>query len=261
VVLEDNVGKAGIPAYQALGEERDASVYAGLYGDELLYADHYVGEVVARLEERAGTRGSVVLLTADHGESLGELGWYFQHGHATTPDLARVPMIVTAPGASPRRIDSIVSHVDVAPTLLALAGLTPLEEASGQSLAAAILDGEPLLPRAVFTDTDGEAAFYVAGKLTRIGGAMASQRPDPEQRPTQIQSLEWGGAGPWRTIEVDESAVQSLMLYLEQSAPLVAAEAMRPEYVEQLRALGYLPPEPDESDAPGHPAPGSDDSD
>jgi hypothetical protein len=58
--------------------------------------------------------------------------------------------------------------------------------------------------------------------------------------------------GPWRIVEADPNAVQSLLRYLEDSAPLVAAEAMLPEHVEQLRALGYLPPEP-ESDASREP--------
>lgn len=97
-VLADNTGQAGIPAYQVLGDERAPAVYAARYGEELLYADHAVGDVVDAIELHAADRGSVVLLTADHGESMGEQGWYFQHGHATTPDLARVPFIVVAPG-------------------------------------------------------------------------------------------------------------------------------------------------------------------
>lgn len=246
--LDANTGQAGIPAYQRLGDERRPEVYAGRYAEELLYADHQVGEVVAAIEARAGERGSVVLLTADHGESMGELGWYFQHGHATTPDLVRVPMIVVAPEVRPRRVEALVSHVDIAPTLLELAGLPALDEQSGRSLRSAIVEGEALAERAVFTDTDGEAAFYVLGRMTRIGGAMVGGRGEARTRPTQIQTLEWGHEGPWRVVEVDENAVQDLMRYLESSAPLVAAEAMPPEHVEQLRALGYLPPEPDPDD-------------
>jgi arylsulfatase A-like enzyme len=262
-VLDANVGRAGIPAYQALGEERDPALYAGRYGEELLYADHWVGEVVDAVEEHAGARGSVVLLTADHGESMGELGWFFQHGHATTPDLAHVPFIVVAPGARPGRIPTLVSHVDVAPTLLELAGLEGLEGSSGRSLAVVVRTGELPEERAVFSDTDGEAGLYEPGRLTRIGGALASRRSAAAARPTQIQALEWDdSSGPWRVAEADPNAVQVLLRYLEESAPLVAAEAMRPEHVEQLRALGYLPPDASDDDAPrdgeaGQRAPGS----
>lgn len=259
-VLGANVGQAGIPAYQALGSERAPSVYAGRYAEELLYADHWVGEVVQAVENRAGERGSVVLLTADHGESMGELGWYFQHGHATTPDLAHVPLIVAAPGAAPGRIESIVSHVDVAPTLLELAGLSPLADQSGVSLAGAVIAGEALGERAVFSDTDGEAARYGPGRMTRVGGATVSQRSAAPRAPTQAQTLEWDDEGPWRTVAVDDDAVRSLMQYLEESTPLVAAEAMRPEHVEQLRALGYLPPnaESESAAAAGTPRVGKD---
>jgi arylsulfatase A-like enzyme len=256
-VLADNTGQAGIPAYQVLGDERAPAVYAARYGEELLYADHYVGEVVDAIERRAGERGIVVLLTADHGESMGEQGWYFQHGHATTPDLARVPFIVVAPGVSPRRVSGLVSHVDIAPTLLELAGLPALAEASGRSLADVVRGAPESVARAVFSDTDGEAAVYLPGRMTRIAGGLASDRNLVPGRPTQIQTLEWEIDGTWLIAETDENDVQQLLLYLEQPAPLVAAEAMTPEHVEQLRALGYLPPEPEDGQSPtpesGHP--------
>ncbi len=255
-VLADNTGQAGIPAYQVLGDQRTPAVYAARYGEELLYADHFVGEVADAIERHAGARGSVLLLTADHGESMGEQGWYFQHGHATTPDLARVPFIVVAPGASPRRVSTLVSHVDIAPTLLELAGLPALGDARGRSLADLVRGAPEVGGRAVFTDTDGETAVYLPGRMTRIGGALASYRDRASQRPTQIQTLEWEGDGTWRIIETDENDVQQLLSYLEQPAELVAAEAMTPEHVEQLRALGYLPPASEEATpAPGSPPP------
>lgn len=249
-VLDDNTGRAGIPAYQVLGEERSPSFYAARYGEELLYADHSVGEVADAVERHAGARGSIILVTADHGESMGEQGWFFQHGHATTPDLARVPLVIVAPGAVPRRVSSLVSHVDVAPTLLELAGLAPIEGASGRSLADVVRGAAEPGARAVFSDTDGEAAIYFPDRMTRIGGALASDRNAPAPRPTQIQSIEWDDEGIWRTIETDQNDVQQLLQYLETPAPLVAAEAMSPEHIEQLRALGYLPPLPDEEASP-----------
>ena len=255
-ILDQNIGVAGIPAYQALGDARLPAVYAGRYGEELLYADYWVGEVVEGFENHAGERGGIVLLTADHGESMGEFGWYFQHGHATTPDLVQVPFLVVAPNITPKRIDSLVSHVDVAPTLLELAGLEPLPESSGLSLGSVILEDAPLPPRSVFTDTEGETAVYTTDRLTRLTGPMLGG-PSGSASPPQIQTLQWGGQGPWRQMARDATDAQALLQYVENSAPLVVADAMLPEHIDQLRALGYLPPEV-EAESKDSAAPSSD---
>ncbi|MDG2051642.1 MAG: sulfatase [Myxococcota bacterium] len=241
--LKNNIGRAGIPAYQALNDVRQPEFYAGRYGEELLYADYWVGEVVEFFETRAAPRGGIVLLTADHGESMGELGWFFQHGHATTPDLARVPLLVVAPGASSSRVESLVSHVDIAPTLLDLAGLNPLPHSSGLSLAPVIFGAAPGESRSIFTDTDGEAAVYTANRLTRLSSPQLVGNYSGPPHPPEVQTLEWGEEGPWKNLENDVEATELLMRYIQNSAPLTSAEAMRPEHIEQLRALGYLPPE------------------
>jgi len=247
-ILETNVGVAGIPAYQALGDAREPSFYAGRYGEELLYTDFWVGEVVDSFERRAGRDGAIILLTADHGESMGEMGWFFQHGHATTPDLVRVPFLVVAPGASSRRVNSLVSHVDVAPTLLDLAGLEPLPDSSGLSLTSTIFGADSEGSRSVFTDTHGETAIYSANRLTRLSSPQLSGNPTGSARPPEVQTLEWGLAGPWRRLDEDSEAAGQLIRYVQNSAPLESAEAMRPEHIEQLRALGYLPPQPGEDE-------------
>jgi choline-sulfatase len=63
-------------------------------------------------------------LTSDHGESLGEHDYYFEHGwYAYEPGL-RIPLLVKLPGqATGRVVDAQVSTLDLAPTLLGLAGL------------------------------------------------------------------------------------------------------------------------------------------
>lgn len=247
-VLENNVGVAGIPAYQALGDAREPSFYAGRYSEELLYTDFWVGEVVDSFERRAGLDGAIVLLTADHGESMGEMGWFFQHGHATTPDLVRVPLLVVAPGAPSRRVDSLVSHVDVAPTLLELAGLEALPDSSGLSLVPTIFGADFEENRSVFTDTNGETAVYTANRLTRLSSPQLAGNRSDSPRPPEIQTLEWGEEGPWKRLEDDSVAASRLMRYVQNSAPLESAEVMRPEHIEQLRALGYLPPRPEEDE-------------
>jgi arylsulfatase A-like enzyme len=243
-LLEENSGRAGIPLYQALGDLRDPGRYAGLYAEEIQYADHWAGEVISAVEARSGERGSVILLTADHGESLGENGWFFQHGQSTAPELARVPLILAAPGIGPARFSGTVSHVDIAPTLLSLAGLPALAGASGRALGAVLRGGELPEDRLVFCDTDGESAAYGSGSWTRLGGPRASDHPEGRQHPVRFESVRQTAAGEWRPAELDSRALGILNEYLDDRAPLVGAEPMESEYIDQLRALGYVDPAP-----------------
>ncbi|HIF96373.1 MAG TPA: hypothetical protein EYQ54_04990 [Myxococcales bacterium] len=257
-VLNQNSGRAGIPFYQAQEGLRDPARYAALYAEEIQYADHWVGQVISAMEKRSGARGSVILLTADHGESLGENGWFFQHGQSTAPELARVPFIVAAPGLERGRIRGPVSHVDVAPTLLALAGLPGLPDASGRPLRAQLLGEESPEDRLVFCDTDGESAAYGSESWTRIVGSTLSDRPETPPRPIQSESALLSAEGIWLPGELDSQAMDALAEYIEGRAALVAAGPMAPEHIEELRALGYGAPLEDYDEEPtrsGPPAP------
>jgi choline-sulfatase len=240
-VLHSSVGRAGIPDYQYVAGRERPGEYAGHYAEEILYSDHWIGELVAAAERASGARGLVVALTADHGESMGEGGWFFQHGHATTPDLARVPFVLVAPGLESRRVKDIVSHVDIAPTLLELAGAAPLAAASGLSLARWLGSGDPLPERLVFCDTEGEAGAYHAGGYLRAAGSAAHSRPTAADEPLRFDALEQNSEGEWRPAMIVQRQQQQLTHYLAKPAPLVAAGVMDPEHVAQLRALGYLP--------------------
>ncbi len=250
-VLRENFGLAGIPAYQRLDDLRHPGVYAGLYADELLYTDEWVGRLVARAEAVDTERGLVTLLTSDHGESMGEQGYFFQHGQATTPDLARVPFILVADGVAPGRSEVPVSHVDVAPTLLALAGLEVLPDSSGVDVRAFSDGSAGPTPRPIFCDTDGEAGVYVGDRFTRAGGPLASAREPLPGAHMQYETQQVTADRSLRPLPLDATARGLLDAYMRDRAELVLAEAMTEENIEQLRALGYLPPlDADEAGAP-----------
>jgi arylsulfatase A-like enzyme len=253
-VLDHFSGRAGIPSYQALGELRDPAAYAGLYAEEILYTDHWVGRLLDAVDGLGRDRGTVVLLTADHGESMGEDGWFFQHGQSTTPDLARVPFIVRAPGVAPRRISQPVSHVDVAPTLAELAGLEALE-VSGVSLAPLLLSGGSLDERVIFSDTEGEAGVYTARGHVRARGSATAIKPPAELEPLRFQAAAPNDEGEWRPADVAPADRELLTRYIEARVPPVAAGVMEPDHIEQLRALGYLEDDPAELESRPETAP------
>jgi arylsulfatase len=133
-----------IPQYQVVEGARAPAAYRARYDAEVRYADDHVRGVVEKLRARGLWDDTLFILTADHGEGLGEHGYYFQHGWFTYDDCVHVPLVMRARGrlAGGRRVAQTVSLIDVAPTILELLGLPPAPEMEGRSLLA-LLDGEP----------------------------------------------------------------------------------------------------------------------
>jgi len=177
-VLYVQRGWFGIPAYQALPGLRRPSQYRSRYAGEIRYFDEWLGRLLAAAEGAAGGRELAVLLTADHGESLGEEDFYFSHGHATTPDLSHVPFLLRAPGVAPERRSELAHHVDILPTLLDLAGLPIPADARGIALGPA-LRGEVAFPdRTVYCDVGEEVGAYRRDLFlrARIGASLGDTR-------------------------------------------------------------------------------------
>ncbi len=109
------------------------------YDAEVRCADDGVQELVGALEGMGLLDETAVILFGDHGEELGEHGIYFDH-HGLYESNIHVPLIVRWPGEAggPRRISSLVEHVDLAPTVLEGAGLRPPASMDGRSLASLI---------------------------------------------------------------------------------------------------------------------------
>lgn len=123
----------------------------GLYDGEVAYEDEVIGSVLAALEASGAAATTAVILAADHGEAFGEHGLN-RHGFSVYDEEVRVPLMVRAPSLSPRRIDVPRSTIDIARTVVALLGETPLSHWRGASLLDDALEAGPQ-PRPVLIDT------------------------------------------------------------------------------------------------------------
>jgi arylsulfatase A-like enzyme len=115
------------------------------YHGEVLYADESLAALLEAVAARSRGRSVLTVVTSDHGEGLGQHGW-LEHAVHLYDEQVRVPLLIHWPGRVPagRVVHAPVGLLDVAPTLLELAGLAPLVEADGRSLAGAARgDGEP----------------------------------------------------------------------------------------------------------------------
>lgn len=103
------------------------------------YFDHQVGRLVGELERLGLAQDTLIVVTSDHGEMLGEHGMWFKRTYFDAS--TRVPLIACGPGVQPdARRSETVSLVDLAPSLLHTAGLSDLDEVSEA------LDGHSLVP-------------------------------------------------------------------------------------------------------------------
>ena len=88
--------------------------------------------------------GSLVVITSDHGEGLGQHG-FWSHGMTLYDEVLRIPMLIRWPDArsAGQRLEQTVSLLDLAPTLLEAAGVPAPPEMRGQSIGAMVKDGAP----------------------------------------------------------------------------------------------------------------------
>jgi arylsulfatase A-like enzyme len=122
-----------VPGYRHVEPER-LPLLQDLYDSSVAFADHQVGRLLDRLVRRGLDDDTVVIITSDHGESLGERGLA---GHSSLQECELlVPLIVATPSrqGAGTRVPAQVRLLDVAPTVLDLLDLEPLEGVAGRSL-------------------------------------------------------------------------------------------------------------------------------
>ncbi len=153
------------------------------YFAAISYLDERVGEVLDALRRSGLEDRTTVLFCADHGEMLGERGLWYKMSFLEPS--ARVPLIVRRPGGRPGRVDTPVSLVDIAPTLLELAGVRlgdPELEAAldGVSLAASLTGAGEVPNHPVLSEYHAEGVQAPCAMVRAGDHKLIVSREDPE---------------------------------------------------------------------------------
>ena len=114
----------GIGSDHVLEGRSDLAFYIARYDAEIAYTDAQIGKLLAEMKQRKLLDHTLTAFTADHGESLGDHNYYFDHGRFGFDTCLRVPLLLHYPGVLKPRVDADpVELVDLAPTLLEAAGV------------------------------------------------------------------------------------------------------------------------------------------
>jgi len=230
-----------IPAYHMLTGVTDIRFPVALYEGEVTYTDHELGRLFAALEERSILENTLVVITADHGESLTEHGYYFGHSHFLYEPSLRVPLLIRWPRAVPagRIVDTPVSLLDLLPSIGDLLGIAMPAACDGRSIAPLIDGSEPgAAPVALFLERPLLPSGGLVGLregdwkyLRAEGGEEELYRLDRD--PAELRNL--------ASEESDRAASfrDRLEIWFADAGAAAPIE-MDEETREKLRGLGYI---------------------
>lgn len=236
------------------------------YDTEIAFADHHVGRLLAAVQGNPEVAANtVIVFAADHGESLGEHS-YWGHGRNLFEPTLHIPLGVVWPGRirPGTTIDAPALNLDVAPTLLGLAGLPVPAAFDGFDWSAVLRGtGAPQRERVMWFQAHKGAVLspQEAASARRKGLLEIAVLSSPEMRkeifriterkhsvfdllrdPRELRSLGSGpGLGRGKTAPVSQS-LQAWLTDLNRglaNSDRLAQGTIAPEDVQALRALGY----------------------
>ncbi len=223
-----------------------------LYDGEIAYVDHEVGRLLDRLSAQQKLDTTLVVVIADHGESLGEHGEP-THGVFIYDATMHVPLLLRWPAKlrAGTRYRNVMSGVDLAPTILELLGQPPLEPSQGKSHAAALSGRGSITREPVYLETLFPSRAFGWSPLygLRDEAHKYIAAPDPElfelaADPLEARNLlpaEPQRGAPW------QKQLEARMASMG-TADVAASDPADAERLERLRSLGYVSGGPASSD-------------
>lgn len=109
-----------IPKYILEGNINDVSYYISQYDGEIRFSDEQIGILLKELEKLDLIKNTLIVITSDHGEYLGEHNFYFNHSIPLYDELVKVPLIIRYKDIIPKqkRINCQIRSIDIMPTIL-----------------------------------------------------------------------------------------------------------------------------------------------
>ena len=240
-VFEGVSDPPGARAGPAALEESDRLQMVMQYDAEVLWHDREIEELVRHLEARAARRDQILVVTSDHGEAFGENG-IWGHGVSLFDEVTQVPLLIWCSSScgEPRRLAVPVSLLDVAPTLLALAGIAAPELYEGVSLVPVLRGETGDRGRAVISENPRTRERSIrTPEWSLIEGR--DPRFEMERLAAMRGELPVAGSEEWQLLrDLLRSTLEGRLAASRSLAAEPDQVELDQERIDELRALGYL---------------------
>ena len=241
----------GVSHQWAVPGQSRLGYYVAQYDGEIAAVDEHVGQILDGLAASAVKDTTLLVLTSDHGESLGEHDYYFDHGENLFDPSLRIPLIVALPGApKPCRSDVLASTLDLVPTILDAVKVSYPPDLGGQSL----LPGVQCQDMPARTRLFGQNDRNLVATWDRRFKLVATPKSDGWTRALYDRATDPAETRDVGALRADDLRIhrREMDLFLDRGerewnhiraalAKAAGVEPMRPKSCEQLVALGYLP--------------------
>ena len=215
-----------------------------VYLAEISYTDELLGRLFDQLKRDGIYDRALIVVTADHGELLGEGGW-FSHGARLDPELIEIPLLIKEPGQrEARRVSRLVSLVDLFPTVLGAVGVEA-PPGDGRLLpVAGLAPGKEARPYVLFEE-HGSLVHPLPERMKIAQHLFGVERPN-------ARHLVWRGGQAcahrdgslWMEIECSgpsETFLEAILAELDRGLEDETGEQAVPDELrESLEALGYM---------------------
>ncbi|MDX1630513.1 MAG: sulfatase, partial [Thermoanaerobaculia bacterium] len=210
------------------------------YDAEIAHVDRELGRILDRIPD-----DTVTVLVGDHGEMLGDHG-ELTHGIFPYRGARRVPLLLAGPGIPPGSVDCLVRTVDVAPTLLELAGAPVPDGLDGESLLPLLGSPGECADRPSYTESFQPYLSFGWYPLRSFSDGRWLLVHGPEDRLYDLESAaaetrNVASAHPERAREMRDRLVRTLEAMGETLEPEIEPDVVPTgEEAERLRSLGYV---------------------
>src|SRR5713226_2191375 len=214
-----------------------------LYDGEIAFADAQVGRLIRFLKEKGLYRNTLIVLTGDHGESLGEHGEK-THGFFIYNATLHVPVIFHLPGGvSAKTMPELVSLADLMPTVLKALKIEAPPQVQGRNLLPLMAPRKEDESRSLYGETFLPRLHFNWSELRGVetGNYHFIDAPKPELYDLTKDPGETQNLLPQKKAVGEEMQAKLAALIREYSAGQEMAQktGLDPELMERLKSLGY----------------------
>jgi arylsulfatase A-like enzyme/Flp pilus assembly protein TadD len=210
------------------------------YSGEVAYVDSQLGVLFDFLRTRHLLEKTVVILTADHGEALGEKG-EDTHSYFAYNNTLHIPLFVHIPGRKPGTFAGNVCHADIFPTLCAALGLKVPPQVQGESLLDVLAAGKRRSAEIYFESLTA----WLNRDWAPLRGFISGQTKFIDQPIKEVYDLATD-MGEERNLAASsrigplQDTLNRLIKRLRNPQAAVRQERLDPETQKRLKSLGYI---------------------